>query len=309
MQKSSFSHCGHIQGKTHVGLFQLYLASLSLHSSSQVENLEEISCCFQSRISRYLNRIRLGSLLYGLQGLFRPFQGTFITKFNSKKLPNWQHRDVQFRRWCGQRPRLTMEVSRHGQRWIGYAGLNGPELCIILLVVHHLHRYGVTHVRSHAASDCCCVWFYILYVNVHPGSYFRWLQLQRRGELTGVCVAAVSQRVAHCLMRLSIGSIRLQLHLVEVFLPPWLSVVEWWGRWSRKEVGCPEQYIVRYKSKWNEWQPTCTFNTSWIQLRIAALRIAAGDSNGPAICSESVPCCLFVCRDILWRTTADISFW
>jgi len=150
--------------------------------------------------------------------------------------------------------------------------------------------------------------FYLLFSNVHRGSYFRWLQLERRGSLTDVCGAAVSGWVAHCSKRLSFGSIWRQSDLVGVFLEPWLAVVEWWGRWSWKEVGSPEEYIVSYKSKWNEWQPTCTFNSSWIWLCIAALRIAAGDSNSPAICSKSVRCCLFVCRDISWWTTADISF-
>ena len=72
-------------------------------------------------------------------------------------------------------------------------------------------------------------------------------------------------------------------------------------------MGSPEDYIVSYKSKWNDWQPTCTFNSSWIQLSIAELCIAAGDSNGRAICSKSVRCCLCVCRDISWWTTPDIS--
>jgi len=45
-RKPFFSHFGHIQGKTHVGLFKLYPTSLSCHSSWHVENLEEISCCF-----------------------------------------------------------------------------------------------------------------------------------------------------------------------------------------------------------------------------------------------------------------------
>jgi len=206
-------------------------------------------------------------------------------------------------------PWSTTEVSCYRQRWIGHVALYIPQLCIILLVDRHLHRYGLTHIRSHAASYCCCFWIYVLFSNVHPGSYFRWLQLESRGELTGVCVAAVSHWVMHCLKRLSLGSIRLQSHLVEVFLEPWLAVVEWWGRWSRKEVGSPEDYIVSYKSKWNEWQPTCTFNSSWIRLRIAALCIAAGDSNGSAICSKSVRCWLFACRDILWWKTADISYW
>jgi len=149
---------------------------------------------------------------------------------------------------------------------------------------------------------------WLLYSNVHPGSYFWWLQLQRRGEQAGVCIAAVSHWVAHCLKCLSFCLIRLQLHLVEVFLEPCLAVVECWGRWSRNGVGSPEDFIVSYKSKWNEWQPTCTLVSRWIRLCIAALRIAAGDSNSPAICSKSVRCCLIVCRDISWWMTADISF-
>ena len=72
-------------------------------------------------------------------------------------------------------------------------------------------------------------------------------------------------------------------------------------------MGSSEDDIVRYKTKCNEWQPTCSFNSSWILLRIAALRIAAGDSNGLAICSKSVWCCLFVYRDTSWWTAADIS--
>jgi len=67
-------------------------------------------------------------------------------------------------------------------------------------------------------------------------------------------------------------------------------------------VGSPEDYIVTYKLKCNEWQPTCTFNSSWI-----LLRIAAGDSNGPLICSKSVWCCLVVYRDTSWWTIADTS--
>jgi len=189
-----------------------------------------------------------------------------------------------------------------------HIALNIPQLCIILLVDRPLHQYGLTQIGLHAAAHSCGFRLYIHGLNVRPGSDFRWVQLQHRGELTGVCIAAVSHRVAHCLKRLSFGSIRLHSHLVEVFLEPSLAVVEWWGRWSRKEVGSPEEYIVSYKSKWNEWQPTCTFNSSWIWLRIGSLRIAAGDSNGPAICSKSVRCCVFVWRDISWWTTVDISF-
>jgi hypothetical protein len=52
-------------------------------------------------------------------------------------------------------------------------------------------------MQLHAAAYYCGVQFYILFVNVRPGIYFRWRQLQRRGGLTGVCIAAVSQRGAH----------------------------------------------------------------------------------------------------------------
>ena len=127
-----------------------------------------------------------------------------------------------------------------------------------------------------------------------------------RGQ-TGVCIAAVSRREAPCWKRLSFGLIRLQSPLVEVFLEPWLAVVETWGRWSRKEVGSAEDYIVSYKSKWNEWQPTSTFNPNWILLCIGALRIAAGDSNVRAICSKLVQCCWLVYRDTSRWTIADIS--
>jgi len=201
-----------------------------------------------------------------------------------------------------------MEVSHYGQRWIGYVALYVPQLRVILLVECRLHRYGLTHIRSHAASYSCCFRFYVVLSNVHPGSYFGWQQLERCGELTGVYVAAVSHWVAHCSKRLSFCSIRLQSHLVEVFLEPWLAVVEWWGRWSPKEVGSSKDYIVSYKSKWIEWQPTCTFNSSWIRLCIDAQRIAAGDLHSPAIGSKSVRSCLFVCRVLSWWTTSDISF-
>jgi len=132
------------------------------------------------------------------------------------------------------------------------------------------------------------------------------LQMQRRAELPSVCVAGGSHWVAHWLKRLGFGSILLLSHLVEVYLEPWPAIVECRGRWSWNEVGSPEGYIVSYKSKWNEWQPTCTVNSSLIRRCIAALHITAGDSNSPEICSKSVRYCLFVCRDISWWLTVDI---
>jgi len=41
-----FCHFGQREAKANVGLFQLLLTSLPCHSSRQVENLQEISCCF-----------------------------------------------------------------------------------------------------------------------------------------------------------------------------------------------------------------------------------------------------------------------
>jgi hypothetical protein len=79
-----------------------------------------------------------------------------------------------------------------------------------------------------------------------------------------------------------------------VFLERWLCDGETWGRRSRKEVGTAVEYILSYKSKWNEWQPTCTINWSWILQRIGAWSIAAGDTNGPAFSiSWSDDVCLF----------------
>jgi len=199
---------------------------------------------------------------------------------------NWQHGNVQFCGLCRQMPWSTMVVSRYGKRWIGHVALYVPQLCVTLFVDSLLPRNELTQICSHAVCDSSGFWYCVLFPNVCPGSYCRWLQLQRCSGLTGVCVAAVSCRVAHCLKRLSFGSIRLQSHQVDVFLEPSRAVAEWWGRWSRKEVGSPEDYIASYKSKWNEWQPSYTFNSSWIRLRIAALRIAAGHSNDHAISSK-----------------------
>jgi hypothetical protein len=70
-----------------------------------------------------------------------------------------------------------------------------------------------------AASGCM-----YLFLNVRPGSYCWWLQLQHRGGLTGVCVAAVARQVAHCVKRMMFSSIRLESHLEDVFQEPWLVV-------------------------------------------------------------------------------------
>ena len=77
---------------------------------------------------------------------------------------------------------------------------------------------------------CCFVLLYVqysvLFCNVSPASYLRWLQLQRHGGLTGVCVTAVSQPRAHSIKRPSLDSLQIHSHCKEVFVEPWLAVVE-----------------------------------------------------------------------------------
>jgi len=162
---------------------------------------------------------------------------------------------------------------------------------------------NTTHIRSHAASYSCWVWFHVSFTILCAGSDFWRLQLQDCGGLTCVCVDAVSQQVAHWMKCLLFSSIQIQSHLGEVFVELWLAVVERWGWWWQKEVGSPEEYTVIYKSKCNEWQQTCTVYSSWI-----LLHIAAGDSHGPVSCSKSVRCCVFGYRDTSWWTTAEISW-
>jgi len=45
--KPPFGHFGQIQSQVHIGLFQLDPTSLPCHCSKHVENLQDISCCFQ----------------------------------------------------------------------------------------------------------------------------------------------------------------------------------------------------------------------------------------------------------------------
>ena len=51
---------------------------------------------------------------------------------------------------------------------------------------------------------------------MRPGLYFWWLQLQRCGGLTGVCVVAVSQPGARLMKQPSFVSIQIQSRRAEV---------------------------------------------------------------------------------------------
>jgi hypothetical protein len=76
-------------------------------------------------------------------------------------------------------PSSIMEVCHWGPRSIGHGTFYISQLDIILLVDRLLHRYGANHIQLHAAAYYFGVRFYILFLNVCPGPYFRWQQLQR----------------------------------------------------------------------------------------------------------------------------------
>ena len=102
--KPFFGHFGHMQGKTHVWLFKLYLTWLSCHSSWHVENLQESSCCIYSEIrvipqpymTPYSSRRSLQP--------DSPISGDVYHEIRLRKSQNWQHHHVQFRGLCGQMP-------------------------------------------------------------------------------------------------------------------------------------------------------------------------------------------------------------
>jgi len=103
-RKPIFSHFGHVQGKRHVGLFKLYPISLSCHSSWHVENLQHISCCFESE-----NQL-LPQPYMTLQPPLRSSKsvwsipGDIYHQIGLRKSQNSQHHDVQFRGLCEQMP-------------------------------------------------------------------------------------------------------------------------------------------------------------------------------------------------------------
>jgi hypothetical protein len=138
--------------------------------------------------------------------------------FHLRKSWNICQHDTRFRRQCEQMPWSTMAISHYGQRYIGHIALCLQWLLYILIVNRHLHRYGVTQHRLHVASYSCSVQFYLPFLNVPPESYCRWLQWKCHGELTGFCIAGVSQLVVHWMKPLSFCLVQIQSHLAEVFV-------------------------------------------------------------------------------------------
>jgi len=172
--------------------------------------------------------------------------------------------------WCSISQTVrTKKVVEHGS-FLLRAVMSWSRSSLHSPAVHYtLGWLSATSIWIDSHPIAWCFLFLLLHISC---TSLQWVSLvifsvaiiAESGELTVVCVATVSHWVGHCLKQLLFGSIRLQSHLVEVYLEPWLDVVEWWGRWLWKEGGSPEEDIVSYKSKWNEWQLTCTFISSWI---------------------------------------------
>jgi len=146
--------------------------------------------------------------------------------------------------------------------------------------------------------------FYVFVLNVRPGSYFRCLLLKRCGALTGVCVAVVSQPGAHWMKRPSCGSIRIQSHWANVFVGPWLPVVEM----VRKMITKSGKSCGIY-SKLQVTRGWMTVNLH-VLLKIYPAAYSCNLQVIPMFLqfavSRSDVGCLFVCWDRLKWTTADV---
>jgi len=164
----------------------------------------------------------------------RPVWSTLGDSFHKiclQKSESWQHHDDRFHGLCGQIPWSTMDVSHSGQLEFGHSALYVHQVNVISLGHSHLAWFNNTHIRSRAASCSCCFRLYGRFLTVRPGSCFRWLHLQSRGELSGVCIVVGSQRVAYWKKRPSFCSILFHAEPAEVFVESWFAAVEverWW---------------------------------------------------------------------------------
>jgi len=71
-ENPSFGHFGHIQGKAHVGLFQLYPTSLPRPSCTHAENRQEIRCRFQNQ------DLAISSTIYDSVAFSRVLKACFV---------------------------------------------------------------------------------------------------------------------------------------------------------------------------------------------------------------------------------------
>jgi len=143
-----------------------------------------------------------------------------------RKSHSWEHHHVRIHGLCRQMHWSTMEASHYGQGSIDHIAVNEHQLYIIHLVEGRLPRYGYTHICLHAASYSWCFWSYGQFLNVHPGSYSRWLHWQRRSGLTGDCILVVCQWLTDWMKRPLIGSIRTRCYQAVVFVYPRFGGVE-----------------------------------------------------------------------------------
>jgi len=136
------------------------------------------------------------------------------------------HHDGRFCRLCRKVTWPTMEVACFKQQEIGQVVVCVNAWNIIWSVEGYLPLYEYTQTQLHAASYSCCFRSYRRPSNVHPGWYIWWLLWQHRGGLTGIWVVAVCHAVTDWMKRLSIGLLRIHLHLLELFVYPRSGGVE-----------------------------------------------------------------------------------
>jgi len=199
----------------------------------------------------------------------------------------------------------TMEVSHCWQRWIGHRALYIHQVYIVWLVYRLLYQYGATHIPLHTAAYYRYIRFYEWIWNVCSRPYFWCLRLQRRGALSSVYVGAVSQPGEHWRKRPSFGSIWIESHWVEVFVDPWVAVVEKvrkvttksgmaWGIYCKLQV-TRKSMMVNFHMLLKIYPAAycCAF---WVIPMVPQFAVSRSDDVY-----------FYVCRDRLNWTTADIS--
>jgi len=142
--------------------------------------------------------------------------GDAYDEIRARRSQSWRHCNVQFPWLCGHRPSPTMGIFCYRQRYLGHVAPSVYPLIIMWSIDGRLPCYGHIHIRVHAASCLCCFRLKRCFVNVRPGSCFRWLHRQLWGGLTAVCIVAVSLEVTHFKKRPSFRSIRIYCHLSEL---------------------------------------------------------------------------------------------
>jgi hypothetical protein len=125
------------------------------------------------------------------------------------------------------------------------------QLYGMLLVDSCPPLYRSSHILWHTSSKSCCFQLYIPLLTLPSGSYYQWMQWQRCGGLPSVSVVTVSHKVAP--WKKYLFSTRFwSAHTLQRCL--WCHCLLTWkrrGKWQLKDVGSPEEYMVKVISKWN----------------------------------------------------------